>query len=230
MNKKLIAPLRRVIVSVDTDGKNTHTFKDGTKIRLERKYNNLNKRYTEPVNGTVISSHSMPNGVECLIHHNSCHDVNRIFNYQNISGNEEASTIKYYSLKEHEVFFYREPNSNEWIPHNGFATGLYVFKPYNGLLQNIEPTQLKDVLFVTHGDYKNKAVKTVNAANYELVFQEKDGREKTLIRFRPNGTEDREAEAICILDDLTEKILNGEYQVGLSTTDCKTLNELVCVK
>lgn len=227
---KLIAPLGRVIVSVDLEGKNTHTFQDGTKIRLERKFNNLNKRYTEPVNGIVISSNCMPDGVYCLIHHNSCHDVNRIFNYQTLSGTEQADPVKYYSLKEHEVFFYREENSDEWIPNNGYATGLYVFKPYNGILQNIEPEQLKDILWVTHGDYKNKAVKTVKAANYELVFQEKDGRERIIIRFRPNGNEEREAEAICVLDDLTEQILNGEYFVGLTTTDCKTLTELVCAK
>lgn len=228
--QKLIAPLGRVIVSVDLESKNTHQLTKDVTIRLERKFNNLNKRYTEPVNGTVISSHCMPDGVSCLIHHNSCHDVNRIFNYKNLSGNEQASTIKYYSLKEYEVFFYREQNTEEWLPNKGYATALRIFKPYTGILHNIESTQIKDVLWVTNGEYKDKAVKTVKAADYSIVFQESDGREREMIRFRPDGMENREPEAICILHDLTEQILNGELHIGLTHTDCKTLTELVCAK
>ncbi len=224
---KLIAPLGRVIVSIDLESKNSHTFSTGEKIYLGRQFNNLNKRYTQPVNGNVISSTYIPEGSEVLVHHNSVHDVNKIFNYQQTSGTEIADTTKYYSLKEHEIFFYREPNTDEWVANKGFATALRVFEPYTGILQNIEPTQLKDVLWVTSGDLKDKAVKTVKAADYSVIFQEKDGREKELVRFRPHGSEEREPEAIAILEDVTKKILKGEYMVGLSIADCKTLTELV---
>jgi hypothetical protein len=223
----LISPKGRVIVSVDMEGKNSYSFQDGTKIYLGRKFNNLNKRYTEPVNATVISSEYIPEGSECLIHHNCTHDVNRIFNYHSLNGGEEASSIKYYSLKEYEVFFYREPNTIQWIPNKGYATALRIFKPYNGSVAGIEPTQLKDILWVTSGKYKDNAVKTVKAADYQIVLQESNGREHNIIRFRPDGLDDREVEAICILPELTEKILNGDLLVGISVSDCKSLTEFV---
>ena len=224
---KLIAPLGRVIVSIDTEGKNSHTFENGTKIRLERKMNNLNKRYTEPVNGKVVSSEFIPEGSTVLLHHNSCHDSHRIFNYQSLSGNEIADTTKYYSLPISQVFFYKEPNTTEWKPTQGYATALRIFKPHSGIIQGIEPAQLKDTLFVTSGLYKDKAVRTLKASDYLIHFQGEDGREQQLIRFRETDVDDRVCEVIAILHDVTEQVLNGELQIGLTTTDCKTLTELV---
>jgi len=224
--QKLIAPLGRIIVSIDTESKNKHKFANGQEIYLGRHFNNLNKRYTQPVNGTVISSEYIPEGSQVLVHHNACHDSHKIFNYQSLSGNEIADTTKYYSLPESQIFFYKEPNTTEWKATKGFATALRVFKPYEGIISGIEPTQLKDTLFVTSGDYKDKAVRTLKASDYELVYQDSTGTEARLIRFRETDIEERPCEVIAILHETTEKILNGEYQIGLSTTDCKTVERL----
>ena len=228
MQPKLISPLGRVIVSIDTESKNSHTFAStGQKIYIGRHFNNLNKRYTQPVNGTVINSEYIPEGSSVLLHHNSCHDTYRIFNYQQTSGTEQADTTKIYSLPESQIFFYKEHGQTEWQPTKGYATALRMFKPYEGIINGIEPTQLKDTLFVTSGEYKNKVVRTVKASDYLIHFQGEDGTEKQLIRFRETDIDDREGEVICVMDNLTEQIFNGELLVGIDVSTAKTLTELV---
>src|SRR6478609_5110390 len=119
---KLKAPQGRVIVSVNVEGKNSNTFSDGTKISLERNNNNLNRREVAPVNAIALSSDYIPEGSEVLISHNAVHDVNRLFNFTALSGESEASEIKYYSLPDSECFVYREQGQTEWTACKGYAT------------------------------------------------------------------------------------------------------------
>jgi hypothetical protein len=93
---RLIAPSNKVIIKVDLESKNRHTFKDGTKIRLERIYDNFNMRYVKPVNGIVVNAKDIPEGAEILIHHNSTHDTYKIFNYQKPT-TEASSDVQYFS-------------------------------------------------------------------------------------------------------------------------------------
>lgn len=220
----------RIVVSVDLQLKNSHKFSDGTTIRIERQFDNFNKRETEPANAIVIDAEHIPAGAEILINHNSTHDVNRIFDYKNLSGEEIASDIKYYSLPESECFLWRM-GDGEWNPIPPFETALRVFKPYTGLLSGIEPTKVIDTLFVTSGDLNGKVVKTLKASDYECVFQENNGRERRIIRFRPYGDEksNREPEAIAILNEATEKVNHGQYIVGLTPSDAKPINQLTHV-
>jgi len=103
---------------------------------------------------------------------------------------------------------------------------LRVIKPYKGKLHNIEPEVLKDTLYVVSGDLKGNVVKTLKGCDYQLVFQELNGREGNLICFRPNGDSKlkMEEEAIAILLDDTEKVVSGEYLVGYEIKDAKKLN------
>lgn len=213
----------KIIVSVDLEWKNWHTFSNGQKIRRERQYNELNRRISEPVNAIVVSGENIPTGTEILIHPNVVHDSNRVFNYSQLSGQETGSDIKYYSAQREWCFAYRD--ENEWKPLAPFEFGLRVFVPYKGAIQGIEPTQLKNVLWVTTGRLKDNAVMTVEAADYVVIFQDITGREGQLIRFRPDGdpATDREPEAVAILNDVTQKILNGEYLAGLTTSDAKPI-------
>ena len=206
----------RVVVKLDMEGKNNHTFEHGLKIRLERQYNNLNRRETEPVNAIVVNGEGLPQGAEILIHHNSCHPVNQIFNYLSLSGEEKEATIKYFSVPEEECFLYRKQNSNEWHPCKGWATALRVYKPYNGTLTGIEPTQVKNVLWITSGEYKNNVCQVVYASDYTIVFQDVDGRENKIIRLRhfENQYNDRE-EIIALMNELTKKVKKGELLIGL---------------
>lgn len=231
--QKLKSVSGRVIISIDLEGKNSHTFQDGTVIRLERKYNNFNRRYTEPVNAIVVDAENIPEGAEVLIHHNATHDVNKIFNHGQLSGNETGSSIKYYSVSEEECYAWRL-GDNEWQPTIGFDFALRIFKPYMGVLCGIEPTDINQRLFMLTGEYKDKAVVTLKGCDYEIIFQNEKGREEKIIRCRPNGDKrtQREEEVIAIDEGMTDKVLNGKLIVGIDKISAKQLydeKQSVCV-
>lgn len=209
----------RIIVAVDHESKNSHRFSDGTVIRLERDWNNLNRRETQPTNATVISGANIPKGSEILIHHNAPSDTNRIHNYSKLSGKETGSDIKHYSIPEDQCFAWYD--GKDWQPIPPFSFALRIFKPYYGVIEGVEPTLLKDTLFVTTGELKNKVVKTIEASDYQIIAQGKNGKEICLIRFRPFGDKKngREEEAIAILWNETKQVLNDKYLIGYSTTD-----------
>lgn len=218
---------KRVIVAVDLEGKNSWTFSNGMKIRYERQWNNLNRRETHPVNGIVISAENIPQGVEILIHQNAPTDVNRIFNHGQLSGADEGSDVKVYSIPTNQCFLWRDQN-DVWQPLAPYETALRVFKPYKGILHGIEPTKIKNVLYVTSGELKGKVVHTVSAADFEVIFQGINGQEDRVIRFRPFGDPDtkREEEATAISNIFTEQVENGELLVGLSVNNAKPIEIL----
>lgn len=218
----------RVVIKVDEESKNSFRFEDGTTIRLERNWNNLNKRETAAVNAWVISGEGIPEGVEILIHHNAIHDSYRIFNYTPLSGEEIASNWKYYAIPQDMCYLYRE--GEEWQPLPGFATALRVFVPYGGIIEGVPPKKLKNVLYITKGDYEGNVVHTLVACDYEIVCQGANGREQRVIRCLPNGDEKtgKEPEVIVVDHTLTERLKRGELYVGLTETDAKPLNLELC--
>lgn len=220
----------RIIVSINMEYKNSVTFEDGTKIRLERKYDCFDQKYKQPVNATVISAENIPAGSEIIIHHNCTDEVNRILNYNPLSGIDIASDIKYFSISENDAFAWR--NEDQWMPLPGFDFAYRVFKPYMGILQGIESTLIKDVLYVYTGEYAGKVCCTLKSCDYQLIFQDVTGREKNIIRFRSaeNPKNKRECEVIAIHDEYTKQVLDGRLHVGLTKSDAKPLNELQHVR
>lgn len=215
----------RIIVKVWMEEKNFHKFENGLTIRIERKYDNFNRRHTEPVQGEVMSAEHIPTGASIVFHHNSLHDSNRIFNYKPLSGNDVASDVRYFSITELEAYLWKL-DEEDWQPVKGFATGLRVYEPYKGILHGIPPKLIKDTLLITSGLLKGKVVMTVKAADYELIFQDK-GRERKVIRIRHDDAEDIEREEVQLIrNDLTEKMNNGELLAGLTNSDAKPINEL----
>lgn len=215
----------RVVVKVDMEKKNSHTFDDGTKIHLARKYDNFDRKYTQPVNAVVVSGENIPADAEVLIHHNSTDATNLITNHDQLSGDDIASDIKYFSIPVSECFAWYD--GKEWQPFPGFDFALRVFTPYNGPLHGIEPTQIKDTLYITTGEFKGLVCLTLKACDYEIVYQDKDGRESRLIRFRSSEDEKtkREQEIVAIAHDLTAKVQKEQLYVGLNKSDCKPLNQ-----
>lgn len=211
----------RVVVKVDVNSKDSWTFEDGKKIEYVRRFENFNVRQTNPVNAHVISGEGVKKGAEILIHPNALHDTNRIFDYKDDAGN-----VQYYSIHNDMCFAWHD--GDEWRPLPPYEFGLNVFEPYKGFIQGIAPKQLKDVIFVTSGELKNKVVKTIIASAYVIIFQDKNGREGQILRFRPFGDprSNREEEAIAILYDETDKVLSGELLIGISTTNCKKIQEI----
>lgn len=217
----------RVVCSVDLEGKNWHTFADGTKIRLEREYNEFNRRITQPVNGTVISAEHIPEGSEILIHHNALHEVNRVYDYKRLSGEDVASDVKYYSLPETDCFAWRDKDG-ELKPMKNFAFALRVYEPYKGVLQGILPKIVPNVLYITTGELTGLVCHVLKAADYEIIYQGQSGREERIIRCRyfPDEINERE-EIVAISNSLTKKVNDGSLIIGLSVSDAKPLNVLV---
>lgn len=209
----------RIIIKIDIDSKDIHTFDSGVQIYRGRRFNNLNRRETEPVNAWVVSAEDIPAGLEILIHPNSICDANKIFDYAG-SSVEHGNSVRYYSIEEPSAFLFRE--GQEWKPLKGFATALRVFKPYSGALVGIEPTQIKNVLYLTSGDLKGLVCHTVKAADYEIIFTGTRGKEERIIRCRHYEDKPHDREEILLIDyGLTEKVNKGELLIGLSSTDCE---------
>jgi len=225
---KLKAPNNRVIIKVDLESKNSHTFKDGTKIKLERIYDNFNMRYVKPVNAEVVDAKDIPTGAEILIHHNATHDTYKIFNYQRPT-TEASSDIQYFSIPIEECFMWREGKGSIWNALNNFVTALRIFKPYNGMLEGIEPEVMNNKLYITSGELKGRAVNTVISSDYEIIYQNDDGTEGRIIRLRyyPDGNDRNEI--IAINDNMTALIENGDLWVGYSKSDAKQLKEAECL-
>lgn len=222
----LIHTLGRIIVKADMNFKNSHRFKDGTTIRLERAYNNFNRRETQPINCIVVSGEDVPSGSDLLVDHNAFHETNRINDYKNKFEHEGSDDVRYFSIPLSECFAYRA-DGDVWKPMPNFDFALRVFKPYSGTLQNIEPEIVTDVLYVTSGVLKGNVVKTLKACDYCIVFQGDDGTESQIIVFRPFGNEKLvlEPEAIAILHDLTDEVEKGKLLLGLTKTKCYPINE-----
>lgn len=211
----------RIIIKIDIDSKNTHTFANGKTIYLGRQFNNLNRRETEPVNAFVVDSSYIPKGAEILIHPNAIVDANRIFDYTDME-DELGNSLRYYSIEEISAFLYRE--NDGWKPLRGFVTALRIFEPYKGHLIGIPPKKLNNILYITSGELSGKACHTLNACDYEIIFQDKNGQENRIIRARHYEGEihDRE-EMTCIDNVITEKINSGEFLIGISNSNCKKL-------
>ena len=154
----LIAPANRLIIEVDLEYKNSHTFSTGEKIRLERGYDNFNGRYTNPVNGIVVDGLGLKKGTQVVVHHNSIHDTNKIFNYIN------RPLYGIYSVPIEECYVYFD---GSWKPFDGFSLGYRLFQPYKGAIKGIQPTLIKNKIYVTQGEYKGEVVNTLRAADYE---------------------------------------------------------------
>lgn len=216
----------RIIIKADKDGKNWHTFSNGERIRLERDYNNLDKKYTSQVLGEVISSDYIPKGAMILFHHNGIHPVNKINNHTQLNGEEIASGIEIYSLTESECFLWKLPSDKKWNPLNGFATALRVFKPYFGKIEGILPEKIKEVMYITSGELKGKVCHTLKASDFPIIFNNENGMEETIIRvrhFEGDILNERE-EVMAINLALTRKIKSGKLFVGTNQNDCNKLN------
>lgn len=213
-----------VVVKVDMDFKNSHTFLDGTKIRLERDTNEFDKKYTTISQGEVIHSDYIPAGATVYFGHNSTHAMYELFNYKQVSGEQIASNIKYFSIPENQCYLWQEGDGKPQ-PLKNLVTALRVFKPYTGILQGIEHTILKNTLYITSGELKGKVVRTLKACDYEIIYNNPKGREERIIRCRHFEDEYSEREEItCIDNGSTQKVVEGKLYVGISTSDAKPLN------
>jgi hypothetical protein len=214
---------KRIVIKADKDGKNWHTFSDGRKIRLEREYENLDKKHTSQVLGEVISGEDVPRGAMILFHHNAMHPVNQIFNHGQLSGEELASGIEVFSISETECYLWKMPGEKEWNPIKGFAIAFNVYEPYMGKIENILPKKIKNVLYIASGELKGKVCYCLHASGLPIIFNNENGIEETIIRVRHfEGEELNEREEIIAVDlNLTKKVKKRELLIGNTPKDLK---------
>jgi hypothetical protein len=93
----LLHPEGRVILRIDNNVKQKHVFSGG-EFFIERKVENFDRRQTEATQGIVVSADDIPIGATVLVHHNSTHDVYKIFDYQKLGDEESINEIFYYSI------------------------------------------------------------------------------------------------------------------------------------
>ena len=226
-NKKvaqLKAPKGRVIISVDLDYKNSHQLTKDIKIRLERDVEQLNYRIKMPTNATIIYAENIPIGAEVIINHNATHPVNLINDFDDFDGDLISSEIAYFSIPETDCYIWRMDGETEWKPCKNFIIGERVYKKYDGLLEDVKGEELKNYLYVTsEGKFKGKIVKTLHAALYQMHFQEKNGRESSLIRCRhfPDEEDNPREEIIAIDNEKTKLKKEGKIICGLSYDTAK---------
>lgn len=208
----------RVIVKVDTQSKNYHSFGNGLTIRRERNFNEFNRRITQPSNAIVISGEGIDKGSEILISHNSIHDTNRIFDYRN-----DSPDIHYLSIPEYDCFAWRD-KIGQMQPMKNYEFALRIFKPYEGMIIGNPPTEMKNILYITTGALKGNVCHTLDASDYTIIYQDVNGKEGQIVRIRhsESDTFDRE-EITAISHDLTEKVKNGKLLVGITVKDCQKL-------
>lgn len=225
---ELKAAAGRVIVKVKMDEKDSYTFQSGLKIAIQRNTENFDRKYTSITQGEVVDSKCIPEGATVYFHHNGSHENNHIYNYKNLNSQDIANEIRYFSIPEGECFLYRV-GEGELLPLKGFATALRVFKPYKGILQGIESSLLKNVLYLTSGTLKGKVCHTLKACDYQLTVLV-DGRDRNIIRVRDAGqVEEQREELIALNHTYTRQVKDGGLYVGLTTSDCKPLKEMVHV-
>lgn len=73
------------------------------------------------------------------------------------------------------------------------------------------------------GEFKNKIIKTVRGADYQIVFQGDDNREASIIRFRSLPQDDSyDKEEVLYVDNyLTEDYFKGKLLAGFEINDAK---------
>jgi len=221
-----VATHKRIFIKCDLQYKNSHRFSEGHTITLNRDVDNFDKRITRPINAIVIDAENIPKGAEILMHHNSIHDTYKLFDYKELGGDYIQSTIRYFSIPESECYAWRL--NGEWHPCNGFEFGLRVFKPHPNYFLDLLPVLVKNKLYITSGELKDKIVITKTASDYEMFFQDKNGKEAKLIRIRHfDEPENIREEIIAVDNEATEQFKNGNLLIGYSPTNChKYANKL----
>lgn len=220
----------RLVIAVNPQVKDSHTFASGDKIHILRDRDNFDRRYTQPTQAVLISAtHEIPAMSEVLIHHNAVDDVNRLFAIEIPDDHETLRYHKMYSVFEADVFAWKD-SLGLWHGCNNYSLGLRVFQPYkHGRVQGIPPTKLKNVLYALTGTLKDKAVHVLPYSDYQLSFMH-GGQLINLIRFRHFEDESAEREEVLAINlRLTQQVHDDTLLLGITENDAVPLSQLTLV-
>ena len=226
MEIKMKALTGFVIIKIDTRQKERYRL-GGTDIVLDiTRGFNWNQREDRPTLATIIDGENLPSGTDVLVNYLALEPVYEILDEDILTKHEKQQGYKILSIPNDMCFAYF--HKGEWHPCKEYLITMRVYKPYGGMLLGVEPVLVKNIMYVVKGysegtekdkvDLSGKVAVTLDWADYEIIWTNRDNQEERIIR-----TRDREV--IGIDNSALEKINKGEYLIGLSPKTAKKLKE-----
>lgn len=216
--------MNRVVVKMDVEQKSKLEFADGTLLYIEKNFN-FNLREDRCSYALCMYGEGLKEGCGLLLHHNSSHESNEVFDHDLLTEDEKKDGWKIFSVDADMVFCYN--NGEGWEPCKDFLITQRIFKPYLGKMVGIDHQQVKNRMYIVKGfdetdgdkvDLSGKVAVTLPHCDYEVIFHTPDNKEHHLIRSRI-----REIEALD--NGMLRDVKKGKLYVGLNHKDCKTLKE-----
>jgi len=220
----MIALKGSVIIKIDTRQKERYSLGGGLILEIQKGYN-FNLREDRPSLAEIIDGAYFPSGTDILINYLALEPIYEITDENILTKQEKEQGYKIFSIPEDMCFAYF--HEEEWHPCKEYLITLRVYKPYTGMIIGMPPTLVKNIMYVVKGfsegtekdkvDLSGKVAVTLDWADYEIIWHNKNSKEERLIR-----TRDREV--IGIDKDALKKIKKGEYIIGISPTTATKLN------
>lgn len=211
----------QIIIRMNVRQKEWYCLAEGVVIEWQRTYN-FNLREDRASYGYAVDGGNVPRGASVLCHHLSTEPSYLIENDTILTEKERKEGFRIFSIPVDMCFTY--DNGDGWIPCKDFLITQRVYAPYKGRLEGIGNQLVKNRMFVISGmdewgeiDLSGKCVVSLENCDYQIIFHKEDNKEYNLIRSRSR-------EIIAVDEQLTKDLKKGRYLVGLSPTDCKTLN------
>lgn len=215
-----------VIIKMDTRQRERFRL-GGTDIVLDISRGfNWNLREDRPALAEIIDGENLPKGTDVLVNYLAIEPVYEILEEEILTKHEKQQGVKIFSIPNDMCFAYFD--KGEWRPCKEYLLTMRIFKPYTGKLAGIEPTLVKNRMYVFKGfsegenetkvDLGGKVAVTLDWCDYQIVWTDRNNKEQNLIR-----TRDREI--IGTDDGLLKELKKEKYLMGLTAKTAKTLKE-----
>lgn len=210
-----------VIIKMDVLQKTKYSLAKDVVIEIIRNFN-FNQREDRASFGYIVDGEGLTKGAEVLCHYLALEPNYLIESETILTDKEKREGFRVMSIPVDMCFAVNEGKG--WVPCKDFLITQRIFLPYNGKMVGVEHQLVKNRMFVIAGfdeegeiDLSGKCVVTLENADYEVIWHNKENKEERLIRTRGR-------EITAIDEGLTKKLQNGKYLVGLNANTCSALN------
>ena len=216
-----------ILLKMNTRQKERYALTDNIEIHIERSYN-FNLREDRSSMGYIVNGRGLTKGHQALCHHLTIESGNEVTAETILTDDEKKIGFKVFSVDK-DMVFATSLDGIEWHPCKDFLITFRIFKPYKGKLKGIEPTVLKDRMYIIKGvdefedeitDLSDKVACTTANSDYQIIWHNEKNREQSLIRTRSR-------EILAIDNGMLEDLKKGKLLIGLTVTDCKTYKEYI---
>lgn len=216
-----------ILLKMNTRQKELYSLMEGVDIEISKGWN-FNLREDRSSMGYIVNGRGLTKGHQALCHHLTIESGNEVTAETILTDDEKKIGFKVFSVDK-DMVFATSPDGIEWHPCKDFLITLRIFKPYKGKLKGIEPTVLKDRMYIIKGvdefedeitDLSDKVACTTANSDYQIIWHNEKNREQSLIRTRSR-------EILAIDNGMLEDLKKGKLLIGLTVTDCKTYKEYI---